>query len=79
MKRHEQGTLAGKWEALYFQPHRPIFELYDLESDPFEMRNLAGTAAMAKVEFDLRMALTEWMLLERDHVPLPAPDAPPER
>ena len=26
-----------------------------------------------------KLALTEWMLRERDYVPLPAPDAPKER
>jgi arylsulfatase A-like enzyme len=56
-----------------------MFELYDLENDPWELNNLAGQPESAELEFRLRMALTEWMLVERDYLPLPAPDAPKER
>ena len=48
-----------------------MFELYDLEQDPAEMQNLAGTVAVAEIETELRNALAEWMILERDYVPLP--------
>ena len=71
-----QGRLAPQLARLYFTPTRPMFELYDLQKDPSEMENLAGQAAMEVVEDELKSALYEWMLLERDYVPLPIPDVP---
>jgi len=56
---------------IYLQPTRPMFELYDLETDPAEMTNLYDSAAHATIREDLRKRLVEWMLLERDHLPLP--------
>jgi N-sulfoglucosamine sulfohydrolase len=79
VKLNAQGGLAEPWRRLLFASPRPMFELYDLEKDPLELHNLAGQPAHAAKEFELRLALTEWMLLERDYLPLPAPDAPPER
>ena len=79
VQRHREGRLDPKWAALYFAPSRPMFELYDLANDPLELHNLAGKPEAAGVEFRLKLALTEWMLRERDYVPLPAPDAPKER
>ncbi|MCC6823803.1 MAG: sulfatase, partial [Verrucomicrobia subdivision 3 bacterium] len=75
-KQNEAGTLDPKWRSFYFAPQRPMFELYDLANDPHELHNLAGKPEAAREEFRLRMALTEWMLTERDYLPLPAPDAP---
>lgn len=40
---------------------RPPFELYDLQADPVERENLAGRAAYAEVERDLRQRLLHWM------------------
>ena len=48
-----------------------MFELYDLERDPREFANLAGRPETAAVERELRTALIEWMVLERDFLPLP--------
>jgi arylsulfatase A-like enzyme len=70
------GKLAAKLSKLYFPPERPMFEVYDLRKDPFEMTNLAGTKGVATVERELRAALQEWMILERDFVPLPVPPPP---
>jgi N-sulfoglucosamine sulfohydrolase len=72
-------TLDKKFQQLLFAPNRPMFELYDLTKDPHEMENLAGKPDASATENDLRLRLTEWMLLENDYLPLPAPDAPPER
>jgi len=79
VQRNEVGTLDPRWQGLYFAPHRPMFELYDLVNDPYELNNLAGQPEVAKEEFDLKLALTEWMMQERDYLPLPVPDAPKER
>lgn len=72
-KRHEAGTLDAKLDRLYFSPTRPMFELYDLKNDPSEFNNLAGKPEAAAVERELKARLQEWMLLERDYLPLPVP------
>lgn len=70
---HEAGKLEPKFEKLYFSPTRPMFELYDLERDPGELKNLAGTTEAASVERELKAALQEWMILQCDFLPLPVP------
>jgi len=79
MHRQEQGMNDPRTEKMYFAPHRPMFELYDLEKDPHELNDLAGKPEYSAEEFKLKMALTKWMIQERDYLPLPAPDAPWER
>jgi arylsulfatase A-like enzyme len=76
MALHEQGKLPADLDRLYFSPTRPMFELYDLTSDRYELKNLAGQAESASVERDLKAALQEWMILERDYLPLPIPPPP---
>jgi N-sulfoglucosamine sulfohydrolase len=68
---HRDGKLDSRWVSLYFSPTRSMFELYDLQTDPAELNNLAGTPAVEAVEKKLKAALQEWMILERDFVPLP--------
>jgi arylsulfatase A-like enzyme len=41
--------------------HRPAEELYDLEKDPDELRNLAGDARYARTLRRLRVRLDDWM------------------
>lgn len=67
------GKLPAEVAKLYFSPTRPMFELYDLESDPNELKNLAGTKEAADTEKGLKAVLQEWMILQRDFVPLPVP------
>lgn len=74
--RHEAGKLDPRFSKLYFADHRPMFELYDLEADPDELEKLAGKPEADAVEADLKAALQEWMILQRDHVPLPVPPRP---
>jgi len=78
---HDAGTLAEPFESIYFPPQRPMFQLFDLRADPHEMTNLAGRTETAAVERELKAALQEWMILERDFLPLPIPpgDARPNR
>lgn len=76
---HKTGKLASELSRLYFPPARPMFELYDLQNDPAEFRNLAGKPEAALVEQELKAALQEWMILERDFLPLPVPPAPAGR
>lgn len=38
----------------------PQYELFDLENDPFEFRNLADGPASTEVLHELRKELTQW-------------------
>ncbi len=70
-ERNAAGKLTPELSRIYFSPARPMFELYDLVQDPGEFTNLAGRPETAAVEKELRTALIEWMVLERDFLPLP--------
>jgi arylsulfatase A-like enzyme len=70
---HEAGKLSAEHSRIYFSPTRPMFELYDLEKDPREFNNLADTKAAAEIETKLKETMREWMILERDYLPLPIP------
>jgi arylsulfatase A-like enzyme len=70
---NSKGKIAPELARLYFTPTRPMFELYDLEADPHEMRNLSSLTEHAAVERELKGVLQEWMILQRDFVPLPVP------
>ena len=68
---HKASRLRPEHARMYFQNPRPVFELYDLENDPFELNNLAGQASVSAIERDLREQLDRWMVSEGDYVPLP--------
>ena len=70
-ERHKEGKLSPELAKMYFAPTRPMFELFDLEADPAELKNLVETKEYAAIERDLKAALQEWMILQRDYVPLP--------
>src|SRR5262245_56479225 len=72
VQMNADGKLSPELSKMYFSPTRPMFELYDLENDPNELKNLAGTPA-ATEEQKLKGVLQEWMILQRDFVPLPVP------
>ena len=69
---HDAGTLAAPLDKTYFTSPRPIFELYDLETDPGELNNLAGKPEFKEAEARLRHALIEKMILDWDYLPLPS-------
>jgi N-sulfoglucosamine sulfohydrolase len=46
--------------------HRPREELYDLEKDPNELKNVATDQAYGKVLVDLRTRLKEWQTATKD-------------
>ena len=50
-----------------------MFEVYDLVADPNEFNNLAGKKEAADIERQLKAVLQEWMILQRDYLPLPLP------
>lgn len=69
---HASGTLSPKHDRLYFHNPRPIFELYDLKADRYQLNRLAGKEAFATIEAAHRNELDRWMVREGDYGPLPA-------
>lgn len=63
---HQQGRLNTVQDA--FWQEKPVEELYDLEQDPYETVNLAGSmeAEHQRARKDLSAALAGWMLKTRD-------------
>jgi N-sulfoglucosamine sulfohydrolase len=70
------GKLSPELSRVYFSPTRPMFELYNLVDDPREFNNLIGKKEFAPIAQELKAALEEWMILQRDYIPLPFPAAP---
>lgn len=68
---NEAGTLDPKFRKLYFPEVRPMFELYDLENDPREQRNLADHPDYQAIKEELILELSYWMIREEDFLPLP--------
>jgi arylsulfatase A-like enzyme len=68
---HDAGSLPAPLEGLYFANPRPIVELYDIQVDPGEIRNLAGNPAHATIEHELKVVLQEKMIVDYDYLPLP--------
>ena len=73
---HEEGELTGA-AAQWMAPERPEFELYDLDADPYEVRNLARVEGHVPTLSRLRGALDDWIEESNDHGreledPLPA-------
>jgi arylsulfatase A-like enzyme len=58
---HESGKLTGLPEQLLFAPERAPEELYDLDADPFEVKNLAADPAHEAALKEMRGRLDRWM------------------
>lgn len=71
-KAESEKTLEPLFRRLYFQKPRPVFELYDLQEDPFELENLASNADYQPIEQEMRQELDKWMVREQDYLPLPS-------
>jgi uncharacterized sulfatase len=56
-------ALASRIQHLF---KRPAEELYDLEADPLEMKNLAADPALASVKATLQRELDAWMAQQND-------------
>lgn len=63
------GKLSSEMSRLYFAESRPMFELYDLKTDPAEMHNLIDDPRSATIVAELKKDLAEWMILQRDFLP----------
>ncbi|MDR1142176.1 MAG: sulfatase [Planctomycetaceae bacterium] len=65
------GKVLPSIASFYTGEHRAMFELYDLQNDPDELENLSGKKETATIELQLKRELRNWMIGERDFVPLP--------
>lgn len=68
---NKSGRLSEEFVRVYFTRPRATFELYDLDQDPGELRNIAGRPDLKDVEYELKKALAEKMILDGDFLPLP--------
>jgi N-sulfoglucosamine sulfohydrolase len=57
---HAQGKLSPA-QALFVAPVKPAEELYDLVQDPYELNNLAASAAHQKTLKKMRSILENWI------------------
>ncbi len=60
---------AGELDAIsavLFAPEKPVEELYDLRSDPYEINNLATDPAQSERVAAMRAQLVGWILEHRD-------------
>lgn len=76
---HVAGTLAAPLSRAFFSLPRPVYELYDLESDPAELNNLSGAPELREIERELRLQLSQRMILDFDSLPLPGLSSEPVR
>lgn len=60
-----EGKLSGAQRA-YAGPTRPVEELYDVQKDPRQITNLAGSPELAGVLREMRGRLKTWMIESRD-------------
>ena len=75
---HAEGKLDPVQEVL-MAPRRPAEELYDLENDPHEIQNLAGSPEHAEVLARLRGELERWIEESNDRGRTPEPPEIVER
>ena len=68
---HDEGKLSPALARRYFAKPRPEVEFYDLEKDPGEMNNLAGSPAYADTIRNLQVKLSRWMIRTHDFLPPP--------
>ena len=69
----EQGKL-NSIQLLWFEPVKPVEELYDLLSDPYELRNLASDPARQSTLISLREAMNKWIKASNDLGAIPEKD-----
>ena len=62
---HETGGLTAE-QSLIMAQTRPVEELYDTQSDPWEFRNLAAAPEHRQRLLAMRQALTQWQLDTND-------------
>jgi arylsulfatase A-like enzyme len=69
---HAAGSLSSLQEEILFAPRRAPEELYDVQADPFELRNLATEPEHHATLLTLRARLESWQRETHD----PGPESP---
>jgi uncharacterized sulfatase len=72
---HAQGKLTAE-QAHFTAPHRPAEELYDLEADPHELRNLAASPKHQATLHEMRKILDGWIKSTDDQGETPEEQPP---
>lgn len=70
LRLREEGGLDA-YQAQWFRPSKPVEELFDTQTDPHELRNLAGDTTYAEKLAELRAELTAWMARTGDPGAMP--------
>jgi uncharacterized sulfatase len=60
IRRIEQSGVVPRVVALFSADTKPVEELYDLQNDPHEIRNLAADPEQANKLSEMRAALADW-------------------
>lgn len=70
----QRGVCTGRWKLILYQVNgKETTQLFDLESDPLEMKNLAEIDSHAEHVKELRARLKEWMLNTQDKLDIDKP------
>ena len=69
MRRLKEQDKLTEAQLNCFKAPRPVFELFDLEADPFELHNLADDSTFADVKAELLQALDRWSEETDDFMP----------
>ena len=71
VKKPQRGVLRGRWKLIEYNIEGVrTTQLFDLESDPGEIRNLAGDPAMAERVHEMRSLLKDWIVESGDRIDL---------
>ncbi len=62
----DYGKALNETQLLYFRPEKPPEELYDLTTDPYEVKNLAGLPQHQDTLKRMRAALEQWQKETKD-------------
>jgi len=69
---HAEGKLNAVQE-LFFRKTKPLEELYEITTDPYEVNNLAGKQEYMSTLVSMRKVLNDWMLETEDTGLIPEP------
>ena len=71
VKKEEEKKLKPLYRQLYFS-EKPVFELYDLRKDPYQLNNVYGDKDHLEIGSELSKEMDRWMIREHDFLPLPS-------